>query len=153
MNEDAEDVANEDELRAKMETELAEASGDVPVEYLLKREINILRLGYTTSDTAIFFGYLFILIPKLIFAVGLYWWANQNRENGMSIFLIAVGGYLIINLWNLVLSRLWFRWASNAIYPEEADAFYSLEPKWLMGEKMWDKLTSELRDKFSSEDE
>ena len=152
MSEDTEDAVDLDELRAKMETDLAEAGGDIPIEFLLKNEINILRQGYTTADTAILFGYLFILIPKLIFAVGFYWWANQYREREPLVFIIVVGGYLLISLWNLVFSRLWFRWASSAILPEQADAFYSLEPKWLMGEKMWAKLTSELHERFSSED-
>lgn len=133
---------SEDEIRADLERQLARYDSAPSFASVIKRGIQVMRTGYTTAEMAILLGYLFILLPKLaVLGVSLLLFA-QNRDNGRFSLAILIVGALVYNVWNSIMTRVWFRWASGAILPEEAKAFYSLDPKWLMGEDLWIKLTS-----------
>ncbi len=140
---------SEDDLRTRAESYLKE-HGDEPLWHLdLQRGLSALRQGYATVSLAILFGYLFITLPKLIIAVTMFILIVRNDADGRLELAIAIGGLVAHSLWNEVASRLWFRWASTSILPEEAYAFYSLDPTWITGGPLWHRLTSQLP---SSED-
>lgn len=133
---------SEDEMRADLERQLANYDSSPSFASVIKRGVEVMRTGYTTADMAILLGYVFILLPKLAILVSGLLLFSQNRDNGRFGLAILIVCALAYNAWNSIMTRVWYRWASSAILPEEAKAFYSLEPKWVMGEDLWIKLTS-----------
>lgn len=133
----------EDRQRADIEQQLAQYGEQKYFWVEVTRGYRALLQGYTTADAAIFLGYLFIAFPKFA-GVLVFLWVIQN-DNGsgrVQLAALAIGALLYI-VWNNFSSKLWFRWASRAILPGEAKGFYALNPTWLMGAEMWEKLTSD----------
>ena len=132
----------ENRRRADIEQQLAQYGEQKYFGAELKRSIQALSQGYATADTAIILGYLFIAVPKYVGFFVFLWLIKNYSTNGLiELAVLAISSLLYI-VWNNFSSKLWFRWASRSILPEEAIIFYSLNPTWLMGADMWQKLTS-----------
>lgn len=133
----------ENRRRADIEKQLAQYGEQKYLGVQVKRSIQALMQGYATADAAIILGYLFIAVPKYSgFLVFLWIIKNYNTNGRVQLAALAIGALLYF-VWNNFSSKLWFRWASRSILPEEAKEFYSLNPTWLMGADMWEKLTSD----------
>jgi hypothetical protein len=72
------------------------------------------------------------------------WQGYQNGSNKPIVLFIVLASVVGVHGWDLLIPRMWLARVSKALLPQEAPAFYALDPSFLMSGSLWDKLLSEL---------
>lgn len=134
------------EFYSKVESDLTESNRYELSALDWKFNWKVLRAGYLTADMALYSGYLFVLLPKVIIVIVAFLLYFRSEQIGIPKLLVMLVAWGILAGWDWWFARiLWLRWVSGAILPEEAKSFYTLDPAWLMiGGQTWEKMISSL---------
>ena len=142
------------ELDSNVEEKLLEDSTRNFVRFDWRYNWKVFRQGYVTADLALIFGYIYVLLPKVVALISAFLWVLRAERNDKSSTLVVIGAAVVLNLWDWLVARIWLRWVSRSILPEEAKTFYLLDPMWfLISQKTWEKLIADVNDQNEAPDE